>query len=375
METLFPEPSFFSNPAPVAFSMGFNDFPCEPFLTPDTSSEVLSEDSMSFDNDVSVFSLPFVSFGGHDEEDPMIAMPEPPMMEVLPAPVVSNKRPRKRHSRSSTRGSKRARTSRMNDISDAQTVQQATGLLNGEGEDFVSLQDLLDAGIIAPDDLESIKRRIRHQSKPSNESLRSQNSSLRAENADLKKEIKSLRSRSSKIGAMVQLFRQGANLLTQATTAASQGKGQGVKPGVVLLILLLSFGMIFNNNGVLPRTFLRGPIAGPSSLLLESKYSTYPSDKMVVDTTPPGSPPTSREISEDYHPVTEWRANTTYLVCPTIKQLTPPPSAPLVGDPTTSPTISFLIPPDSMGSSDSQEVMEVTCSVVSMKSLPLSSHS
>jgi len=72
--------------------------------------------------------------------------------------------------------------------------------------------------------------------------------------------------------------------------------------------------------------------------------------------------------------IEEWKSNTTYLMCPTVLQMTPPSGARVVNPEDSSPLISFFIPPDTIpnGSANSNtKVLQVTCQVVDMNLLPV----
>jgi len=72
--------------------------------------------------------------------------------------------------------------------------------------------------------------------------------------------------------------------------------------------------------------------------------------------------------------IEEWKSNTTYLMCPTVLQMTPPSGARIVNPDDSSPLISFFIPPDMIpnGSENSNtKVLQVTCQVVDMNLLPV----
>lgn len=74
------------------------------------------------------------------------------------------------------------------------------------------------------------------------------------------------------------------------------------------------------------------------------EYSTpiLSSNDLVVEATPPSTPPfIGNEISASYHSILEWKANTTYLVCPAVNQLAPPADVKFVGDPNAEPQVVF----------------------------------
>jgi len=97
---------------------------------------------------------------------------------------------------------------------------------------------------------------------------------------------------------------------------------------------------------------------------------------------PPTAPkPTQIDISEVSKivrpEISNWKPNTTYLLCTNVSQIIPPPSASL-DDPDAPLMVSFLIPPDSLTgsratlrSTSTESVLEVTCQVVDVSNIPL----
>jgi len=76
--------------------------------------------------------------------------------------------------------------------------------------------------------------------------------------------------------------------------------------------------------------------------------------------------------------ITNWKPNTSYLMCANVCQISPPSDVQIY--PNSPQFISFLIPPDSLGSSEeisagNQSVLEVTCSVADISFLPLQPNS
>jgi len=107
----------------------------------------------------------------------------------------------------------------------------------------------------------------------------------------------------------------------------------------------------------------------------------------------PSPPKTSSQLSQNTDltqigtilrpEIQNWKKNTTYLLCANVSEIIPPASA-VPDDPYAPLMVSFLIPPDSFnttcskensGSADaaenSTEVLEVTCQVVDVCSIPL----
>eukprot|EP01121_Diplochlamys_sp_Union-15-3_P022144 TRINITY_DN933_c0_g1_i1.p1 TRINITY_DN933_c0_g1~~TRINITY_DN933_c0_g1_i1.p1 ORF type:complete len:596 (+),score=97.94 TRINITY_DN933_c0_g1_i1:88-1875(+) len=71
--------------------------------------------------------------------------------------------------------------------------------------------------------------------------------------------------------------------------------------------------------------------------------------------------------------ITNWKPNTTYLVCPDVRQITPPPEV-QVEEANSPHMVAFLIPPDTLNPSnetDSGSMIEVTCQVVDINMLPV----
>jgi len=76
----------------------------------------------------------------------------------------------------------------------------------------------------------------------------------------------------------------------------------------------------------------------------------------------------------------DWKANTTYLLCPSVHKLSPPSAAQhSTADNASLPMqIAFLIPPDSLGAGEAsagtgaaKSMLEVTCQVVDVVSRPI----
>jgi len=103
------------------------------------------------------------------------------------------------------------------------------------------------------------------------------------------------------------------------------------------------------------------------------KKSTQHSSQRTQDLT---------QIGEVLRPeIQNWKKNTTYLLCANVSEIIPPTSA-APDDPHAPLMVSFLIPPDSFSTSSAKknsaseavencEVLEVTCQVVDVCSIPL----
>jgi hypothetical protein len=122
-----------------------------------------------------------------------------------------------------------------------------------------------------------------------------------------------------------------------------------------------------------------------------TKYAEFESEETPAAPIPTPTPSPSTNVLPNFTPyITQWNPNTTYLMCSSVSQLTPPEH--LVNsnhygstsdENNSSPLISFFIPPDCMGSPASQQdfsneqssapqgqVLQVTCQVVGMDFVP-----
>jgi len=137
-------------------------------------------------------------------------------------------------------------------------------------------------------------------------------------------------------------------------------------------------------------------VRGKRSRLKESKYQE---DAFVA---PEITPPTQPNATPKCFPyITKWNANTTYLMCSSVSQITPPLNAFMdnsgtFGEESSVPLIAFFIPPDCMAqaggtsnpdlshvgasssysekspSSAGGQVLQVTCQVVGLDFIPVS---
>jgi len=87
------------------------------------------------------------------------------------------------------------------------------------------------------------------------------------------------------------------------------------------------------------------------------------------------------EVSNIIRPeISNWKPNTTYLLCSNVSQILPPPSA-TIEDPNAPLMVSLLIPPDCLNGSQGtsrvsdnpggSSVLEVSCQVVDVTNIPL----
>lgn len=77
--------------------------------------------------------------------------------------------------------------------------------------------------------------------------------------------------------------------------------------------------------------------------------------------------------------ISEWRPNTTYLMCSSVSQISPPEHIHLPHDDNAPLMLSFFIPPDSLSAESTAEstsqTLEVTCQVVNINFVPTSAAS
>lgn len=112
-----------------------------------------------------------------------------------------------------------------------------------------------------------------------------------------------------------------------------------------------------------------------------NKYSSGDNDKINIkvedQANGPVSPPTAQcdAVSNSITPVFDWKPNTTYLMCSTMKHIVPPTHITQQFDPENPQNLTFLILPSGKGEEKSQDekVLEITCLMSSMSVLPLGS--
>jgi len=175
--------------------------------------------------------------------------------------------------------------------------------------------------------------------------------------------------------------------------------------GVVLMVLLLSFGLMFGNVGfpavgIRPSEEVPEVLAGrvfqkkeyqpvsnsqPFANLMEEEIAPSHLKERLTNVVLKDSVPievtaqelrTKQDRSEDilasFDP-TFWKANTTYLMCKDIQQLTVPIQVQRGQDDT--PDLSFLIPPSTFGeetgSGEEEMLLAVTCRVTDVTMVPL----
>jgi len=84
-------------------------------------------------------------------------------------------------------------------------------------------------------------------------------------------------------------------------------------------------------------------------------------------TTTTQTTPDQRSIIPE---IIQWRPNTTYLICNNVSQIVPPSSV-LEPQRQTPAMVSLLIPPDALGTSQQNSLLEVTCQVMDVNFVPL----
>jgi len=260
-----------------------------------------------------------------------------------------------------------------------------------------------------------------------NSNLRQNVSSLHNENTQLKSEVVYLKGVVNN-GGLSKVLSQGATFFSKLSQQQQQQQQNGGKPagsaitarsaGVVLMVVLFSVGLMFNAQGIAnnalpfksavheakpgrvlnhanykPTSEVRNPLAvfeqtdAPTQRirdLVEKQRAMPNSDShMILEERPapkqldvPAAPAAPAKESHDEPLVSDWKPNTTYLLCPEVQKLTPPTD--IKSDPTLPTQISFLIPSQSLavGAGDSasgagrDSLLEVTCRVVDVTSRP-----
>jgi len=257
--------------------------------------------------------------------------------------------------------------------------------------------------------------------------LRTNISSLHNENTQLKSEVVYLKGVVNN-GGLSKVLSQGATFFSKLSQQQQQQQSGG-KPsgpavtarsaGVVLMVVLFSVGLMFNSQGVLynaaplksafheakpgrvlnhanykPTSEVRDVLAvleqseAPTQRIrqLVEKQRAMPdsgSHKVLDDRRAPkqleARPAASETYSMESHdvsPISDWKPNTTYLLCPDVQKLNPPTD--IKSDPSLPTQISLLIPAHSLavgaGDSDSgsgrDSLLEITCRVIEVTSRP-----
>jgi hypothetical protein len=99
----------------------------------------------------------------------------------------------------------------------------------------------------------------------------------------------------------------------------------------------------------------------------QQPIAPIPFSATTIQTTP--NPPNPRSVIPE---IIQWRPNTTYLICNNVSQMVPPPSVSNNNvNPNPARMVSLLIPPDALGTSQENALLEVTCQVLDVNFVPL----
>jgi len=290
--------------------------------------------------------------------------------------------------------------------------------------------------------LDEMERRV-NALHAENAILRQNSKDLHNENAQLKSEVVYLKGVVSKTG-ISKMFQSGASFfskLSQQSTSPGVGAEGANKAspalinprnaGVVLMVVLLSVGLLFNSpqldtSSTMVPAVTRGgsesarvlkhaqfkPASEVRDVLTLFEQSEMPTQRIrqMVEKQRAVPDPASHKLADVDHavpivakqsdpqqvapessapaaqvaPSIAWKANTTYLLCPQVQKLTPPTSAadlePAKKEIAPPVLVSFLIPPQVLSDApeahgdfgEERRLMEVTCQVVdvAMRSLP-----
>jgi hypothetical protein len=347
--------------------------------------------------------------------------------------------------------------------------EELVGLTSQEFEEYV--RQLMAQRQLSPEEMKELKRQrrliknresaqaSRQRKKNYVETLEAQVTNLATENANLKERITSLSTENARLKEEVMflndlikktpglstMFNSSLQMLS-AVDASPNGKQtqqlistNAKAAGLVLLVLLFSFGLFFNpsqlqqqqplplpwdsnaqtttqavgrilkagsrfkeasssggdaaslfdvlstqnfNPERLQRAFLRHRQETlqehNSSIASLSSSRTEESRQSSVQ---PAEEKKALSIVDDVRRnITQWRPNTTYLMCSDVRHVTPPESVPC--DPKSPMFLAFLIPPDSplssttnnttsnSNSNTNSNLIEVTCQVIDINLLP-----
>jgi hypothetical protein len=81
------------------------------------------------------------------------------------------------------------------------------------------------------------------------------------------------------------------------------------------------------------------------------------------------TPAPAHSIQRVIPDISKWRPNTTYLMCNNVSQILPPSN--VVSNNPQNVMVSLLIPPDTFGTPKENSLLEVTCQVIEVSSVPL----
>lgn len=213
--------------------------------------------------------------------------------------------------------------------------------------------------------IEDLERKVKELTQENNK-VKESLSSINAENRDLKSRVQYLEQISSKNADVSRVITSGATILNRLAKQHQQEGSNKKTAGVILVVMLLSLGMILNNDKskskALPITIENmdvkldhqlSPVSQKKAKAFSAKSSAISPDHSVY--------------SEMNRPsITKWKPNTTYLLCPRVEKLNPPEIKGAAAHVEGPMQISLLIPPDSFGmdKTSQKQFLEVTCNVV-----------
>jgi len=246
---------------------------------------------------------------------------------------------------------------------------------------------------------------------------------LNVENVYLKGQVESLKAALANTG-FASVFNRGMTCLSElqqtVVPAPSYPKPpnfaalnpMNVTSGLVLMVLLFAFGIVFGNMAILNEGMIREhspemthgrifkhddfeplsnpqqfdafddpnlPFVGRMKQQISQISKAVSGVEQLAKETPMIQEPVKVETVEAQPAETSssekflWKQNATYLVCPTVEQLTPPKKGPW-NENETDPVVVFLIPPSSFGAADDRDTtLEVTCQVMGVQTVAHSS--
>jgi len=273
--------------------------------------------------------------------------------------------------------------------------------------------------------VEELEKQVADLTSEKNQLLQS-NANLSTENMFLKSQVESLKAALGNNGAPPSTVPSVLNRPAPSFKQFGSIPPVTSTSGLLFMILLFSFGIIFGNMHILNQglvresaEFLPGRIfvreefqplsstngEGLKTLAQNNKnipfvsrlrqsvsIETLPSEPSNTETLPQlmdiesiqriDSPKTMVQ-DDPVDPQSNdlpaepmfWNPNATYLSCPTVHQITPPKAGPWSSN--QEQTLIFLIPPDSLGlqnkAEDQQGALQVTCQVTEIKHIDPSS--
>jgi len=237
---------------------------------------------------------------------------------------------------------------------------------------------------------------------------------LNVENIYLKGQIESLKASLSTSGqGITSVLNRGLNCLSEFQQNVvpmpsyprmpTMVNPMAVTSGLVLMVVLFAFGMVFGSNvgGGLSGSMVRDadrfsgmqgfqPLSNPTfgsdsfndpnlpyldrMKQLVSDSNKLPAEMAIKKEVPVPVKQEPEPESIDLTAVPEvsqmvWKQNATYLHCPTVQRITPPKSGPW-DENETEPYVVFLIPPSSLGNPVGKDsTLEVTCQVMNVHSV------